>query len=143
MNNYRAVHLVKPLHDGITHLFLLFLFHRPILDTAQSPACADMAPCCRSHQPPAATLPPPRPPSRYLEMATVAEGVIGFNIVSAHMRDFSAHTHTCMLERSRCGSWRCKRLFLSEGSQPEREAGRDGDVQRYPVQAGGHAAEIL
>lgn len=30
-----------------------------------------------------------------------------------------------------------------EGSQPEREAGRDGDLQRYPVQTGGHASEIL
>lgn len=65
-------------------------------------------------------------------MATVAE------------RDF-LHTHTCMhaVKGRVVVSWRCKRLFLSEGSQPEREAGRDGDVQRYPVQAGGHAAEIL
>lgn len=33
-------------------------------------------------------------------------------------------------------------LFL-EGSQPEGEAGGDGDVPRHLVPAGGHATEIL
>lgn len=37
----------------------------------------------------------------------------------------------------------CCFIVSLEGSQPEREAGRDGDLQRYPVQAGGHASEIL
>lgn len=31
----------------------------------------------------------------------------------------------------------------AERSQLEREAGGDGDLQRHPVPAGGHAAEIL
>lgn len=34
-------------------------------------------------------------------------------------------------------------VVSSEGPPAEREAGRDGDLQRHLVQAGGHAAEIL
>lgn len=37
----------------------------------------------------------------------------------------------------------CCRGISVERSQPEGEAGRDGDLQRHPVPAGGHAAEIL
>lgn len=34
-------------------------------------------------------------------------------------------------------------MWPTEGSQSAREASRDGDVSGHPVQAGGHAAEIL
>ena len=37
----------------------------------------------------------------------------------------------------------CHFVVSSEGPPPEREAGRDGDLPRYFVQAGGHAPEVL
>lgn len=37
----------------------------------------------------------------------------------------------------------CVFIDALEGSQPEREAGRDGDLPRYLVPAGGHASEVL
>lgn len=45
--------------------------------------------------------------------------------------------------RARVAEAPCCLVASPERPQPEREAGGDGDLQRHPVPAGGHAAEIL
>ena len=79
-------------------LSALSVFYRLTVVMAQSPVCGDVAPCCLSRQPPAASLPPPHPPSRWVFrlMFTVAEESIAFRLLFAHMRGawifMEAHT---------------------------------------------------
>lgn len=112
--------------------FCVFLF-RLTLVMAQSPVCGDMAPCCLSRQPPVATLPPPHLHSRWVFWLQVEE-VFGIQSVDIWIYSVNMCTDTVSLLVS---------IVSPEGSQPEREAGRDGDLQRYFVQAGGHPSEIL